>query len=118
VIAALGKTISKGIAMIWIEIETQISDYKVRTYRGLADKQKIEQLLSGNDQGFLQLNECYWYNDADDQSNDGKALGSYQQLGHKEYSNFTGSICIRCSTIINVSFLKGGFSNEPIIRGI
>lgn len=104
--------------MIWIEIEAQISEYKVRTYRGLADEQKIEHLLSGNDQGFLQLNECYWYSDADDQADDGKTLGSYQQLGTKEYSNFTGSICIRCSTIINVAFLKGGFSNEPILRGV
>lgn len=104
--------------MIWIEIEAQITDYKVRTFRGLADEQKLDQLLNGSDKGFLQLNECYWYNDADDQSEDGKALGSYQRLGSKEYSNFTGLISIRCSTIINVSFLKGGFSNEPIIRGV
>lgn len=104
--------------MIWVEVESQVSVYKIRTYRGLAEKKKVDQLLSGDDQGFLQLNECYWYNDADDQAESGKALGSYQQLGSKEYSNFTGSICIRCTTIINVAFLKDGFSNEPIIRAV
>lgn len=104
--------------MIWIEIESQASAYKIRTYRGLAEKNKVDQLLSGDDQGFLELHECYWYNDADDQADIGKTSGSYQQLGSKEYSNFTGSICIRCSTSINVAFLKGGFINEPIIRAV
>ena len=104
--------------MVWIEVESQITTYRTRTFRGLADRQKVEDIINGNDTGFLALDNCYWYNEADDDVEEGKSLGTYQRLGHKEYRNFTGKIAIRCSTIVNVSYLKDGYSNEPILRSI
>ena len=104
--------------MKWIEIETQISHYRVRTYRGQSDEKAINKLLSGDDSGFLKIDNCYWYNDEDDSEDEGKVNGDFDRLGKKQYANFTGTLNVKCSTIINVAYLKGGYENEPIIRAI
>jgi hypothetical protein len=79
----------------------------------MADEENVRKLLSGDDTGFLKLEKCYWYNDADDEAEDGKELGTFERLGHNAYSNFTGQIFVRCSTIINISYLNGGYESEP-----
>jgi hypothetical protein len=98
----------------WVEIESKSTDYRVRTFRGLVAWEDIESLTSGRGIEFLRLVDCYWYNDADDEAETGKTLGTFEQLGQGTYSNFTGEIFIRCSTIINFSLLKTGFKGESV----
>lgn len=99
---------------IWVEIESGITNYRVRTFRGKASSKDVERLTAGHGIEFIQLLDCYWYNDADDESETGKPQGTFEHLGQGPYANFTGEIFLRCSTILNVAILKAGFEGETV----
>ena len=98
---------------VWVEVECRTSDYRIRTFRGRTSRSNVEAIVNGNEGPFLHLAECYWYNDADDDSGTGKPIGTFQRLGHDEYSNFTGEMHIRSNTILSIAYLKRGFDGEP-----
>lgn len=100
-------------AEVWIELESRTTEYRVRTFRGKALQHDINSLISGEDIQFIRICNCYWYNDADDEVETGKSQGTFERLGEKVYSNFTGEMFVRCSTILNVAILKSGFDGEP-----
>ena len=109
----LGHDVMGKAEDIWVELECRISEYRIRTFRGLSTRNEVERLVNGDDVAFLRLSGCYWYSDAEDESEFEEARGSFHRLGHRAYANFSGEMHIRGTTILNIAYLHGGFDNEP-----
>ena len=98
---------------VWVEVECRNSEFQIRCYRGLGIRDEIQRLIRGEEIAFLTLSECYWYNSPESDSEFGTTLGAFERLGYDEYANFSGEMHIRCSTIVNLAYLHGGFESEP-----
>lgn len=94
--------------MVWIEVEANTSDDGVRTFRGRAEQADVERMISGQGLEFLRMLDCYWATDPVQES----GAEGFHRLGHGAFSNFTGEMYVRCSTIVNVALLKAGFEGE------
>jgi len=98
---------------VWVELECRMTEYRMRTFRGRTSRLELETIVNGGAEGFIRLAECYRYNDPDLDAETGKPVGTYQRLGLDEYTNFTGEMHLRASTISNIAYLKRGFDGEP-----
>ena len=99
---------------IWVELECRETENHVRMFRGRGGRSDIDAIIAGNAPPFIKLEECYWYNDPQESTEEWEEpFGTFERLGHGIFTNYTGEMFIRCDTILNISILKGGYDDEP-----